>query len=311
MSQYAVLAVYPFVLWWFSTGLILYIVGLPRATFRWSVLAASVIFVAALYGLATTSNDTTVAGAYLGFSYALLVWGAQEIGFLTGMVTGPRPRACPEGCRGWRRFSLAIQAILYHELALVASGLAIVAVTWKGANQFGTWTFLILWTMRISSQLNLFLGVRFVYAEFLPKHLSFVGSFFARRTMNALFPVSVSLATVVVGLLIARASQATASPHETIGYSLLAVLLALAVLEHLFMILPLPVVALWSWGMRSRRQGRPPEPSDIRATGAAAALNSSHDRHSPRSNLGRKDQGEHKPEMVHPEPVQTAKVRFP
>ena len=34
-----------------------------------------------------------------------------------------------------------------------------VALTWGGANQVGTWTFLVLWVMRLSAKLNVFLGV--------------------------------------------------------------------------------------------------------------------------------------------------------
>ena len=34
-------------------------------------------------------------------------------------------------------------------------------------------------------------------------------------------------------------------------------LLALAILEHWFMVLPLPANALWSWGLRSRDAAPP------------------------------------------------------
>ena len=61
--------------------------------------------------------------------------------------------------------------ILYHELAIVATALAVVAVTWGGANQVGTWTFLLLWAMRLSAKLNVFLGVPNLTEQFLPEHL--------------------------------------------------------------------------------------------------------------------------------------------
>jgi len=72
-------------LWWFSTGVILYLDGLPRRTFRWSLLGATVLFAVALYGLAVTRSDTSVTGAYLAFTFGVLVWGFQE-GHLRGAL---------------------------------------------------------------------------------------------------------------------------------------------------------------------------------------------------------------------------------
>ena len=39
---------------------------------------------------------------------------------------------------------------------------------------------------------------------------------------------------------------------EVTSLSLCAGLLSLAVLEHWFLVLPLPFEALWNWGLRSR-----------------------------------------------------------
>ncbi len=77
----------------------------------------------------------------------------------------------------------------------------VVMVTWNAPNQIGTWTFLILFSMRLSAKLNMFLGVRNLYENFLPAHLQHLKSYFARRAMNLLFPISVSAATVVAAML--------------------------------------------------------------------------------------------------------------
>ena len=45
-------------------------------------------------------------------------------------------------------------------MAILASGLMIVAITWGAPNQIGTQTFAVLWVMRISAKLNVFLSVR-------------------------------------------------------------------------------------------------------------------------------------------------------
>ena len=66
------------------------------------MLGATALTVLALYGLAATSDDTSVAGAYCAFTCGLVIWGWHEMSFLMGFVTGPRREACARGCRGWR-----------------------------------------------------------------------------------------------------------------------------------------------------------------------------------------------------------------
>lgn len=252
LSNPAVAALCAIFVWWFSTGIILYVVGLAPRTFRWSALVACGLFTASLWGLASSSSDTSVVGAYLAFTWALALWGALEIGFLLGLLTGPRSEPCPDGCSGWRRVAYAIEAILYHELALIVSGVAVVAVAWDGANQIGVWTLAILWSMRLSAKLNLFLGVPILNDQFLPSHLRYLSSFFIRGRVNFLFPVAITGSTVVTAALVVRALAPDASAFDAIGFTLLATLMALAVVEHWFMVLPLPVELLWNWGMRSR-----------------------------------------------------------
>jgi putative photosynthetic complex assembly protein 2 len=252
LSHPAVAALCALFVWWFSTGVVLYIVGRPGRSFHWSLFGAVALFAAALYGLARSGADTSVAGAYLAFTCAVLLWGTQEFGFLTGFVTGPRSRPCPDGCVGWRRAALALEAIIYHEIALVLSGVAVAAVTWKADNQIGRWTFLILWAMRISAKLNLFVGVPVLNHEFLPERLDYLTSFFIRKPIGLLFLLAVTAATAVTTLLFTTALAGDASAFKSTGYMLLASLMALGVLEHWFMVVPLPVGALWSWGMRPR-----------------------------------------------------------
>ena len=65
--------------WWFSTGAILYLDGLPRRTFRWTLAAATALCALGVWGLAISSARTTPASAYCAFTCALLVWAWQEI----------------------------------------------------------------------------------------------------------------------------------------------------------------------------------------------------------------------------------------
>jgi putative photosynthetic complex assembly protein 2 len=239
-------------LWWVGTAVVLYLDGLPRGTFRWSMLGASAVFALALYGLIATGSQTTVTGALLSFGCGVLAWGWQEMSFLTGFLTGPRKSACPSGCRGARHFLHGVQAILWHELAIIVGAALLVTVTWGESNQVGTRTFLVLWGLRQSAKLNLFFGVPNPGEEFLPEHLRYLKSFFRHRSMNLLFPLSVTGATVYAAVLVCDAFGSTVTPFQVAGDILLATLTALGIVEHWLLVLPIRTSALWSWGMRSR-----------------------------------------------------------
>jgi putative photosynthetic complex assembly protein 2 len=252
MATYGYPILHALFVWWFSTGLILYLDGLPQRTFRWSMAGATAVYVGAIVGLAGNGDDTSVGGAYAAFTYGLLAWAWQEISFYTGMVTGPRRHACEPGCSGWRHFGHALQASLHHEIAIVVGAVLVVGATWGQPNQVGTWTYMILWGMHESARLNVFLGVRNLSEGFLPDHLRHLKSFLARKPMNLLFPVSVTVATVVVVLLVQAATGPGASAFDQAGYTFLATLMVVALAEHWFLMIPLPTSGLWSWGLRSR-----------------------------------------------------------
>ncbi|MBZ8139129.1 photosynthetic complex assembly protein 2 [Rubrivivax gelatinosus] len=260
MLSVAIPVLFAVFVWWFSTGLILLLDGLPRNTFRWSLVISSALAITAFAALMHTAGKTTPADAYCAFTCALLVWGWHELAFLTGWITGPRKTATPAGASGWTRFVHAIQAILWHEIAIISVGIAIVAVTWGEPNQVGTWTYLVLWSMRTSAKLNLFLGVRNLSEEFLPEHLKYLVSFFRRRAMNLLFPISVTVPTIVAALMVQEALAPATSPALHAGLLLVATMLGMAVIEHWMMVLPLPVAALWRWALRSREPGEPHDP---------------------------------------------------
>ncbi|HJQ58794.1 MAG TPA: putative photosynthetic complex assembly protein PuhE [Vineibacter sp.] len=240
-------------IWWFSTGAVLYLVGLPRPTRRWVLSGVTVALFAALWGLWASRAEATEAGAYMAFACAITVWAWQEVCFLMGHATGPRREACPAGVVGWKRVSAAVEAILYHELILVVLGAAVWIAVADGINQTGLWTYLVLWTMRLSAKLNLFLGVPFLHDDWLPKEIAHLRSYFRIRPMNFLFPVSVSASTIAAVWLFQLAYAPGVAAADAAGYGLVATLVGLAVLEHWFMVLPLPVAAMWAWAFRSRR----------------------------------------------------------
>jgi putative photosynthetic complex assembly protein 2 len=140
---------------------------------------------------------------------------------------------------------------LYHELAVLSAVAFLVLISWGEPNQIGTWTFVVLWLMRWSAKLNLFLGVPNLN-DWLPDHLAYLKTYMPKRSMNLLFPISVTLPTVIVTLLVVQALGTDASSFAVVGLILVATLLALGILEHWFLVLPLPDEALWAWALPPR-----------------------------------------------------------
>lgn len=245
-------AIYAVLLWWFSTGLILLLDHAPRRTHPWSMAGASLLLAAAFVAIRASANDASEAGVYTAFTAALMVWGWQEMSFYMGFVSGPRPAACAPNVRGLDRFFAALATSLWHEFAIVVGGLAILALVWGAPNKFALWTYAMLVVMNLSARLNLFLGVRNLYAEFLPDHLGYLACYLTRKPMNLLFPFSVSLGTAGAVLLGRAASGEGAPGHELVGFTVLAALMALATLEHWFLMLPLPAAELWRWSLPAR-----------------------------------------------------------
>ena len=235
-------------LWWFSTGAILCLGRRPVRTFHGTMLALTALAALAFVGLYWTAWLPTVGGAYAGFVCGLALWGWHEASLLLGYVTGSSRAPCPDGARGFRRFRLALATILHHEIAILLTMVAVVVATWDAPNQIGTLTFAVLWVMRISAKLNVFLGAPNVAEEFLPGRLAYLGTYFRRDEITAIFPVSITLSTIALGLLIERTALST-DPCTIVGLTFVATLLALAILEHWFLVLPLPDTALWGWAL--------------------------------------------------------------
>lgn len=259
MTTLALSALFALLLWWASTGIVLYLDQRPRPTHARSLRGASIVGGLALAGLVATRDLATVGGACLAFTCAVLVWGWHEMSFLTGRVTGPRRHACPDGCAGLRHFRHAVEAIIHHELALAATLALVVALAWNAANWVGAATFALLWTMRLSAKLNLFLGVRNPGTELLPAHLRYLASFFGHRPYNALLPVSIAATALLVAWL-SRSALGATNAFEATAYGLVAALAALALLEHLFLILPWSVARLWGWSGDPAGTGPVPAP---------------------------------------------------
>lgn len=235
--------------WWFSTGLILYMhKRTPREHPTYGLVLTLCSGVAFL-GLSWSAFEVSTLGAYVAFSSALVVWGWHELVFLFGWLTGPHRSACPTDVGEWERFKLATQVVIHHELALLATAALVVGLTWSGPNQVGTWTYSILWLMRISAKLNIFLGVRNLTVEFLPRKLGYMASYFRIRRINPLMPLSLTASGGVLALLVQSKWTAVEGAVGHPGTVMVSTLLALAAVEHIFLVLPVPDAWLWRWAL--------------------------------------------------------------
>ena len=60
--------------WWFGTGAVMWLDGLPRRSAAVALAVATVVAVAALVCISRTAQHTSVGAAYAGFACAILVW---------------------------------------------------------------------------------------------------------------------------------------------------------------------------------------------------------------------------------------------
>jgi putative photosynthetic complex assembly protein 2 len=185
----------------------------------------------------------------VAFTCALGLWGWHELSFLTGLVCGPRTTGCPPETSGWRRFRLAASTLIYHEVALALTAAALLVFTAGAPNRIGCWTFLILLVSRLSAKLNLFFGVPNFSDEFFPDHLAYLTSYLRKSATNGLFPLSVLIGLAVAWAQGSIALNLSATPFEAVGAALLFALTSLALIEHAFMVMPLPDSALWRWAL--------------------------------------------------------------
>ncbi|MFM7654853.1 MAG: putative photosynthetic complex assembly protein PuhE, partial [Paracoccaceae bacterium] len=192
--------------------------------------------------------DLSTQGIYLAFFAALALWGWIELAFLSGVITGPNRTPCPPFASMTSRFWRAVGTVAWHELALLVTLVALGLATIGAENPFAFGTFAILFFARISAKLNLFLGVPRINIQFLPRPLAHLASHFRIGRITAFFPLSVSALTVASALLLERAINVD-TPGMSVGYALLTCLCLLALLEHWFMVLPLPDEKLWRWMM--------------------------------------------------------------
>ncbi|MEM7243035.1 MAG: putative photosynthetic complex assembly protein PuhE [Pseudomonadota bacterium] len=239
-------------LWWAATGFILLGVRMAdrsdaAGAHAWLAAISSPIFGLGLWGLWTSGQSLSTDAVIGGFLSALAVWGWIELAFLSGVITGPSKKPAPPFQRGFARLKAALATILYSELLLIAISIWAIWLLWGAANPFGLWTYLVLFFARISAKLNLFLGVPNINLEFLPRPVQHLASHFKLARMNQIFPWTVTFLSFATACWLERVLAFERGSAEQTGFILLAVLTALALLEHWMMVIPMGDAKLWRW----------------------------------------------------------------
>lgn len=241
----ALVVLYALTVWWGATGLILFLTRRPASTYRVSLLGAAVVAIAGLSAVVLTSTRESVVGSLVGFTGALAVWGFVEMLFLMGVVVGWNAGPPPAVEQGWSRFKRASLAIAHHEALLVATLLALALLVGGAPNPVAFWTFALMWGMRLSTKLNIFLGVPNTAAELLPARISHLRAHFRTSRPSALFPISLAGAAIAsLGVYVATVSP-DVTPHAAAAGTLLLTFALLGLLEHLLLVAPFPTGALW------------------------------------------------------------------
>jgi len=251
MSAWLLPALYVLLVWWLGTGIVLWLQHRLTPGSRPAAVTLIVLAVLSLVALAISGATLGTAASLAGFTAAIFLWGSLELSHNLGLVTGVHADHCPADARGWHRFRLALGTSIWHELSVLGTGIAVSVLLIEAVNPTGALSFTVLWLMRWSAKLNLFLGVPNFSTEWFPSRLRHLASYVRRAPVSLFYPLALTLATLVLVAMLHRAGDAVGG--EWLVYGLPAVLLMLAILEHAFLAIPLPDQELWNRWFRSAR----------------------------------------------------------
>lgn len=241
-------------LWWFSTGSILLVVRRCDRAGRQALVSATlfglIFVVLGFAGLQASRMDTSVTGLYIAFASALALWGWIELAFLSGVITGPVRSPQPDGLTPRDRFRAGFGVVAWHEGLLLAVFLWLFLDAQTAANPLAAVVFGVLYVARIFAKLNLFMGVPGINLEAVPSTLSHVPSYFRISPPSWMFPLSITVLSMMLAIWIERLGSAP-TPESAVTFALLSALTALALLEHWMMLIPLADTKLWRWLDRS------------------------------------------------------------
>lgn len=231
--------------WWLGTGAV-FLSARAAPGARRALFGAVTIGVAGLVAVGgpVVSSRPDAAGVVQALLLGFAVWAWVELGFYTGLVTGPSTRRPAPGAGFVTRFRHALAACLWHELAIVACA-AILWAASPGPNRWALLQFVVFWGLHEVARLNVLVGVPHPFRELLPDHLAHLQPYLEPRPAGPWLHASL-LALVVATASAVTAATAGAAPNR-IGWTAVTVLLGLGVLELGVLLFPVPLARLWRW----------------------------------------------------------------
>jgi putative photosynthetic complex assembly protein 2 len=208
-----------------------------RRAGRAALLLALPLLALAHWQLWDARHDLSALGAYRACAAGLLIWAWHELAFYSGVISGPWRRPCPPHARGVVRFGYALGTHLYHELACLAELLLLAHLLGDATNWMGPLVVGLSWALQSSAKLNVLLGAPTLDVSLFPPHLRYLGSYWARRPVSGFFLPSVSVASLLAGLLWLSAGALSPEP-AAVRLALLASTVTLGALEHWLLLLP-------------------------------------------------------------------------
>ena len=145
------------------------------------------------------------------------------------------------------RFINGFRSIALNECFLISCLFLMAIMSIGKLNNFGLTTFLILYVARVSAKLNLFFGVPYINLHFLTAPLKHIATFCRVAPIGFFFIASTIMLGLMFLFLVGFVIYSESMSELQFGYLLLSTLAGLAVLEHLFMALPIKDATLWNW----------------------------------------------------------------
>lgn len=218
--------------WWGATGLTL---AMQRSEAASTISLTVTTMLAALGTLlvVNTRDNASVRGARLAFLGSAFVWWWCSTMFYAGFgISTVNESAGPSGS-----FALALQAIaatLRPDLLGVFALVATCALVWRSANRVALWSLLVFFGTLQTAKLNVFFGVRNASVEWLPQQLSHLSRFFGPSRNSSLLTVTIIGLASLCWIFANRARRAPL-PFARHANAMIALLLGLAVVEHIFL----------------------------------------------------------------------------
>lgn len=227
--------------WWGATGITL---AMQRSELLsvLSIIASSALGVIGAWLIIRTRADASASGARLAFLGSSLLWMWSSTLFYAGL--GIRIGSVAEtGARTWLLAGQAIAATLRPDLVGVALFVAVAVFVRRSANRMALLTFAIYWCTLQTAKINVFMGVRNAGIDWLPEHLEPLSRFFGPAENSWLLSWTV-LALSAFVLIVAHRARNARTVYERHAFGMAALLLTLALLEHVFLGMPF-ALPLW------------------------------------------------------------------